>query len=197
MIDHVYPKDADWMDKPIKGFYQMVHAGNGEFIRAKRAGLHVIMQVSEICESVVSSIDPIVQLDRKIEADAMGRIYADFVKHLPNERLVWISTGQMILAPRQKASQGSVRAVDPFHPALENVLFDVHSHNTMDAYFSSQDDKDESRGFRVYIVIGKVGSRMPLIKARIGCFGHFMDIPIQTVADLPERPNFEDAYESA
>src|SRR5687768_12401737 len=99
MIEHVYPKSADWMDKPIKGFYQVVHAGNGEFIRAKRAGLHVIIQVSEICESVVTSIDPLVQLERKIEPDAMRRIYADFKKHLPNERLVWVSKDQMILAP--------------------------------------------------------------------------------------------------
>lgn len=197
MIEHVYPKSVDWMDKPIKGFYQVVHAGNGEFIRAKRAGLHVIIQVSEICESVVTSIDPLVQLERKIEPDAMTRIYADFKKHLPNERLVWVSKDQMILAPRQRASPGSVKAVDRFHPALENVLFDVHSHNTMEAYFSTQDDRDEGKGFRVYIVIGRVGSGMPQIKARIGCFGHFMDVPIETVAEVPAGLNFEDQYESA
>ncbi len=195
MIEHVYPNEqTDW-SAPIKGFYQVVHAGNGEFIRAKRAGLEVAIKLSDTSEPGCSTIPGMVHVERKIEAAAVGRIYDDFVRHLPNERLVWITRDQMVLAPKQKASQGMVKAVDNFHPALENVLFDVHSHNTMDAYFSSQDDRDESRGFRVYIVIGRVGTKKPQIKARIGAFGHFMNVPIETVAELPERINFEDCFE--
>jgi PRTRC genetic system protein A len=197
MIDHVYPKALTWSEREIKGFYQIIHAGNGEFIRARRDGMHVIIRISDNCEVGGLDVFPLVHLERKIESAAMGRIYENFKKHLPNERLVWVSKDQMILAPRQKASPGSVRAVDRFHPALENVLFDVHSHNTMDAYFSSQDDRDEGKGFRAYIVIGRVGSEMPQIQARIGCFGHFMNVPIETVADMPAGLKFEDCHESA
>lgn len=196
MIDHVFPHSADWKEKPIKGFHQIVHAGNGEFIRAKRAGLHAIIQISEICESVVTSIDPVVEVEKKISAAAIAGIYKDFLRHLPNERLIWISKDGMMLAPRQRASQGMVKALDPFHPSLEHVIFDVHSHNKMEAYFSGQDDEDESKGFRVYIVIGRVGSKRPQIAARIGCFGHFQNVPIQTVADLPSALKFEDIHEA-
>jgi PRTRC genetic system protein A len=196
MIDHIYPtENTDW-DAPIKGFYQVVHASNGEFIRAKRDGLEVTIRVSDAVEPACSSIPEMVRVEKKIEAEALGRLYGDFVRHLPNERLVWITKDLMMLAPRQRASPGKVKAVDPYHPALANVLFDVHSHNTMEAYFSSQDDKDESRGFRVYIVIGMVGSPRPQIKARVGAFGHFMNVPIEMVAILPESIKFEDRYES-
>lgn len=194
MIDHVYPKALTWSEREIKGFYQIIHAGNGEFIRARREGLHVIIPISDNCEVGGLDVFPLVYLEKKIEADSIKRIYQDFVHHLPNERLIWITKAQWMLAPRQKASPGMVKAMDPFDPALENVLFDVHSHNTMDAYFSSQDDKDESKGFRVYIVIGRVGSKMPQIQARIGCFGHFMNIPIETVVDMPSGLKFEDCH---
>jgi PRTRC genetic system protein A len=196
MIDHVYPVDETWIQKPIKGFYQIIHAGNGEFIRAKRDGLHAIIQITDIPEAGCIDVAPIVELDKKINAGFMHIIYEDFVEHLPNERLVWVGS-QVATFPRQVATPAMVKAKDPFDPWLANTIFDVHSHNTMDAYFSGQDDRDEGKGFRVYIVIGRVGSEMPQIRARVGCFGHFMAVPIQTVADLPEGLLFEDLHEKS
>lgn len=193
MIEHVYPKDADWINKPIKGFYQWIHAGNGEFVRARRAGLHAIIQVTEICEAICTSIYPIVELDKKITPDLMGMIYEDFMEHLPNERLAWF-TENLLIFPAQVASRGMVRAKNPFDPFIENVLVDVHSHNTMDAYFSGQDNRDEAQGFRAFVVIGRLGSQMPQIKARVGIFGYFVDVPMETVATLPEGLKFEDLY---
>lgn len=193
MIDHVYPMDDAWMNSPIKGFYQVVHGMHGEYVHAKRSGLEVLFRISDICAFVTGSIQPFIKLDKKLRAAELSTIYQNFLQHLPNERLAWVAPAG-ILFPAQKMSPGSVRAMDPFDPKIEHVLFDVHSHNTMPAYFSSQDNKDESRGFRVYIVIGLVGSKRPQIRARIGAFGHFMDVPIEDVAELPKDINFENCY---
>jgi PRTRC genetic system protein A len=196
MIDHVYPMGTDWIEKPIKGFYQVIHAGNGEFIRAKRAGLHAIIQVSDDIEDGCLDVVAMVELEKKISAEFMHMVYQDFLEHLPDERLAWV-TDTLMMFPAQVANGGMVKPKNPFDPFIENVLVDIHSHNVMDAYFSGQDNRDEGKGFRVYIVIGRVGSGRPQIRARVGIFGHFMDIPMETVAELPEGLNFEDLHESA
>lgn len=203
MIEELYPLDH-LMESPIRGFYQRIHATNGVFIRAKRPGLHVVIPEADSAQEAISmqmafagtiSLQPRVMIENKLSPGELGVIYRNFIHSLPNERLAWVAPAG-VLFPAQKMSPGSVKAVDPFDPKIEHVLFDVHSHNTMDAYFSSQDNKDESRGFRVYIVIGRVGTTYPQIRARIGAFGHFMNIPIETVADLPKEIHFEDCYDT-
>ena len=52
---------------------------------------------------------------------------------------------------------------------------DIHSHNTMKAFFSSTDDKDE-KATRVYAVIGNVLDYFPEIKVRISGGGTFHEI---------------------
>lgn len=52
---------------------------------------------------------------------------------------------------------------------------DIHSHNSMEAFFSHVDDRDE-RGTGLYLVMGKLDRFFPDIKARISCGGSFVDI---------------------
>lgn len=194
MIEHVYPVHQFNGDAPIKGFFQYIHAGNGDFIRANRAGLRAMIKISDDRRPGCVNLMPFINLEQKVGIDHMGYIYRDFVEHLPNERLAWVLSSSVAYFPPQTASPGSVRPRDFYDPMIEHALVDIHSHNTMEAYFSSQDDLDESKGFRVYIVIGRVGSDSPQIRARVGIFGHFMDVPIQTVAELPAGLNLEDLY---
>ena len=52
---------------------------------------------------------------------------------------------------------------------------DIHSHNSMEAFFSAKDDKDE-RGTGLYFVVGELDRFFPDMKARICCGGSFVDI---------------------
>ena len=52
---------------------------------------------------------------------------------------------------------------------------DIHSHNSMEAFFSAEDDRDE-RGTGLYLVMGELNRFFPDIKARISCGGSFVEI---------------------
>ena len=52
---------------------------------------------------------------------------------------------------------------------------DIHSHNSMEAFFSDEDDQDE-RGTGLYLVMGELDRFFPDIKARISCGGSFVSI---------------------
>jgi hypothetical protein len=51
----------------------------------------------------------------------------------------------------------------------------------MAAFFSGQDDREESMGFRVYAVIGKIGTPSEEIITRVGIYGHFGFIKAEEV----------------
>jgi hypothetical protein len=59
----------------------------------------------------------------------------------------------------------------------------------MQARFSSLDDQDE-QGFRIYAVLGCLSSK-PVMRVRVGMYGHRRDIPANWVFDLP--PGIGDA----
>ncbi len=61
---------------------------------------------------------------------------------------------------------------------------DIHSHNSMRAFFSAEDDRDE-RGTGLYFVVGRLNHFLPDIKARISCNGSFVLIdPHQVIEGL-------------
>lgn len=64
---------------------------------------------------------------------------------------------------------------------------DIHSHNRMDAFFSTIDDHDE-RATRLYTVIGRMDSPVPEIRTRISNGGKFLDINPAEVFELMEEP---------
>ncbi|MCL1842799.1 MAG: hypothetical protein FWF79_03220 [Defluviitaleaceae bacterium] len=52
---------------------------------------------------------------------------------------------------------------------------DIHSHNSMKAFFSAADNKDE-KATRLYTVIGRLDNYFPEIKTRISNGGKFLEI---------------------
>lgn len=64
---------------------------------------------------------------------------------------------------------------------------DIHSHNSMEAFFSYKDDRDE-RGTGLYLVLGNLDRFYPSIEARISCGGAFVPIAPETVIETTEKP---------
>lgn len=75
--------------------------------------------------------------------------------------------------PLQKVSKGRViyEPADDIDPS--NILVcEIHSHNSMNAFFSGIDDRDEmSRGDRFFGVVGKLNTSSPEIKMSFICGG--------------------------
>lgn len=63
------------------------------------------------------------------------------------------------------------------------LCMDIHSHNTMNAFFSEQDDADELDD-GVYVVMGKLDQYLPQVKARVCNGGIFVDIDPEVVLQL-------------
>ena len=61
---------------------------------------------------------------------------------------------------------------------------DIHSHNSMDPFFSLEDNWDE-RGTGLYFVMGHLERFFPELKARISCEGSFVKIDPSEVIDWP------------
>ncbi len=114
---------------------------------------------------------------------AVAQIYSD------TEVLLVVtheSSGYQLRLPAQLAGPMSVT----YRPASDVVL-EIHSHRHFPASFSPTDDADE-RGFRIYAVIGCLGSNQPEVALRVGVYGHFMSVPWEAVFDGNRTP-FRDA----
>lgn len=93
-----------------------------------------------------------------------------------------------ISVPMQTVSKASISVVIPPEEALDAERYlhvaDIHSHNSMPAFFSSTDDKDEL-ATRVYMVVGRLTERTAQVSTRISVGGRFVPIDMRLVVDVP------------
>jgi PRTRC genetic system protein A len=172
----------------LTSLYEFVIAGNGVFVRARRKGLEAMIPIS-MCE--IRGLQPVKPYVR-LEAGRIPMIYtqailAEFQSDLPNESLVWVRVEDKkwkVIKPEQIANEYSVHPADPFDPAGAAALMDVHSHDTMEPFFSTDDDKDET-GFRVFAVFGLLDTE-PSVMARLGIYGYYWRLDAGDVFILPE-----------
>jgi len=93
----------------------------------------------------------------------------------------------IIDAPEQIVTPVSVNSKTNDDYANERYIhfMDIHSHNSMRAFFSFVDDNDE-KATRLYTVIGNLHEYFPDIKTRISNGGKFLDIDPLGVFELTE-----------
>jgi hypothetical protein len=95
----------------------------------------------------------------------------------------------VVSVPMQKVSKAHISVVIPPDEAIDPDRYihvaDIHSHNSMPAFFSKTDDRDEL-ATRVYIVVGRLDCPTPAIRARISVGGRFVPIDVRQVVDIPD-----------
>jgi len=135
--------------------------------------------LSEIKAGFVPSL-PRIPSELMMKVIAFFRHYA--VQGDGNEALVnvyWDKENREFLSdtPEQTVTKESVDSLLSGKYADVRYIhyMDIHSHNTMGAFFSKEDDNDE-RAARLYTVIGKLDRYLPEIKTRISNGGAFMEI---------------------
>ena len=132
-----------------------------------------------------------------IPSSLMIKIFA-FFRHFVSEdceneallNIYWDKEEKQFVAyaPEQTATKVSVdsKIDERFNTDRYIHYMDIHSHNTMSAFFSRVDDMDE-KATRLYSVIGRLDTHNPQIRTRISNGGKFLNIdPAQVfeTADL-------------
>jgi hypothetical protein len=123
----------------------------------------------------------------RIPAELMMKVFA-FFRHFitvdggEKEALLniyWdkLNREYIIDIPEQVVTKASVNSCisEKFTDDRYIHYMDVHSHNTMDAFFSPADDHDE-KATRLYTVVGRLNKCVPEVKTRISNGGKFLEI---------------------
>jgi PRTRC genetic system protein A len=169
-------------------YYQYIVAANGLFIRAEDTRLSACVQIAEATCYGTALVMPIAQLKiDRVPGVWLRSVLASARKRMPNEAMYqfwWDGTSHNAVTrtwrctmPTQISSPTALRFDD-----LGQTVIDLHSHNSMPAFFSSTDDADE-QGLRFYAVIGRIDTDQPEIRCRVGVYGHFLDVPADMIFD--------------
>lgn len=76
---------------------------------------------------------------------------------------------------------------NPELEASNTLVMDIHSHNSMPAFFSNIDNADEKED-RLYGVVGFLHQRIPQMEFRMGIAGRFVTLSGQDLFGSPEAP---------
>ena len=180
--------EADELPPMGEVMYQYVVAGNGLFIRAEDTRMRALVQIAPAALNGLADLAPIAELKvERVPGVWLRSVLDSARRHLPDEVLFQFAyNGQQNHAvqrtwrcwmPEQQTTFVSVEFVDRGESTI-----DLHSHNTMRAFFSDQDDRDEA-GLRFYAVIGRVDTDTPEIRVRAGVYGHHLAVPADVIFD--------------
>ena len=192
--------------RAVAGDY--VLAANGVFKRVARPGLALTIQIEQFRTSVPGL--------RTISA---GVTWEQWPQKLPGtllleflERAQQAISGEptsLVLSLRRPIEfhavfayqDGTVRLIDTTKAATattveywlpETTLLRIHSHHTMPAFFSQDDDQDDE-DCSVSAVIGHICSEHPQIQVRANAYGHRQIIQANEISDylgpFQEQPN--------
>ena len=160
-------------------YYSYILAANGVFVEAEGPLLSARIPVAE-CQ--LRGLAPLESLVRLTYGSIPQRFWdlalSVFLAEPDSERYVAIVAdgGYNFYVPTQDRSGASVT-----YEVGNNVVLDLHSHGRMEAFFSGQDDRDET-GLKLYGVVGKLHAT-PVVRLRVGVYGHFRDLAWNDVFD--------------
>ena len=168
--------------------YELRKMEQGEFIAPKKN----VVDFSEVRAGFTPALP-------KVPAALMGQIIAFFrafmTENEENEafaQIYWDKVNRVFFAyvPKQTVCKEEVEADLHDCPYDDEERFlcyaDIHSHNSMEAFFSAKDDRDE-RSTGLYLVLGELDHFYPEIKARIFCGDSFVPIEPNAVIEGLEQ----------
>ncbi len=160
-------------------YYNYILAGNGLFIAAES---RLITARIPVAHGEVRGLAP-VETKFVLTYGSIPQRFFDlslnvFLADTTREHYVAIigDAGYHIYAPIQDREQGNVT-----YEVGDSVILEMHSHGTMTAGFSSQDNRDE-KGMKVYGVVGNLRST-PAVKLRLGVYGYYLPLLWKDVFD--------------
>ena len=169
--------------------YEMHKTEQGEFIAPK----HKIVDFGAVRAGFIPALP-------RVPMSLMGQLISFFRSFMrENDEyeamaiIFWDKREKEFFAyvPRQTVTKEQIDAdltECPYDDDTRYIRYaDIHSHNSMEAFFSGVDDQDE-RGTGLYMVLGRLDHFFPEIVTRIACGGSFVEIDPNVVIEGLERP---------
>ncbi len=192
LVDHYIDEPEHEYEKPIN----YVMASNGCFeVRDTPLGRMTVRVESEIA-GLQTTMEEGLELDIPLMPGHILTTILDFFRAVYHERngaeaFVQVFYNQeedefFVHCPSQQVSGALVTFErDPDMEAQHVLVMDIHSHNSMPAFFSSIDDEDEQED-RLYGVIGCLHQRLPHLAFRLGVAGRFVELEGRSLFEGPE-----------
>lgn len=95
--------------------------------------------------------------------------------------------GYRIAIPNQTVSKASVRYENDHIEKGDVIVLDIHSHNTMGAFFSGTDDGDDKKGLFFSGVVGNLNWREPEFKWRLNINDVKIEASIEDIFDIVKK----------
>lgn len=180
-------------------FYEYLLAKNGLFVRAQNEVVAAQIPVSLF--GTDQQVRGLAQLETKIgwrlpkpPAALLYQMLADakkrknesgtLIEHLYHLRWHIQDERYELHQPEQFSSATFTMSNQTETPANYVTVADFHSHGEMEAYFSEQDNRDETR-LRFYGVLGRLDSAVPEVTVRVGVYGHWQTLPYTSFFEPP------------
>lgn len=178
--------------------YEYLVAANGIFLRAENPYLSAIIPVHTFTTTPIRGLEPLtpsVSLHHPRLPEALltatladARTHTNATAHLIEALYFFTFQHQTfsVVKPPQRAGVAHVHYLHPPDANPDPILLELHTHATMSAFWSGTDNRDE-QGFRFYAVVGHLDREHPTIRLRLGVYGHFWEVPLSTLFDIPEE----------
>lgn len=131
----------------------------------------------------------------KIPYEIVEETFKYFRQMLPNEALVRVlydgNTNKFSLCKMDNASLNATSVMWDDSESIastQSVVLEMHSHNTMNAFFSEVDNHDEVLPM-LYGVMGALNTRFPQLYVRAGSSGRFKNLNYEEVFEFPKVVN--------
>lgn len=136
----------------------------------------------------VSLLGTTVSFFRKIYAEHSSEVFLQFYWDQDKEEYI-------VHCPKQTVGGASVRYEnDEMFSDLNKILvFEIHSHGNMGAFFSGTDDRDE-KADRFFGVIGNINKFFPDMKLRLSVGGSKVEVDVEDLFDLDEEIYHAETY---
>lgn len=99
--------------------------------------------------------------------------------------------GYHLGVPNQTISKASVNYDWSYIPAGTSIIVDIHSHNTMGAFFSGTDDRDDKGNISFSGVFGKLKDKEPMTVWRFNYFDKKYNAKVSDMFEDPIHPETE------
>jgi len=153
-------------------YYDYIFASNGVFIEAESPLIAARIPVADCDIRGLAPIEPKISLTYGSIPQRFFDLALDlFLSDKETEQYVAITgkAGYQFYIPVQDKEAGKV-----VYEVGNAVVLEMHSHGHIGAWFSGQDNMDET-GLKLYGVVGKLAAT-PIVKLRIGVYGYFRDL---------------------
>lgn len=104
--------------------------------------------------------------------------------------IVWNKTSESyrVAIPKQKVSKAAVTYTWDHVKEDEEVILDIHSHNTMDAFFSGTDERDDATYVGISGVAGRLNTASPRLIWRFNAYKSKQAMELEGIFELPVKP---------